>query len=283
MEPDGRIRLIVTGDDFGRSRSANMAIIRAHREGILTSASLMVNESYADEAVALYRQNPELGIGLHVTLVDGRSTLKPSEIIGVVDHKFRFESSRVQAGLRYFLQGQNRMYLRQEIDAQVRRYRVMGIPLEHLDGHHNFHLHPTVFSLIKRHSHAWDIPAVRLTRDPLLTNLRLASGRYLYRLVHAIIISKLASRAEASLKRRGIRYTDAVFGLLQSGRITEDYLLRLIDNLHPGTFELYTHPDGENHAHETRALCSPKVRARIEERGIRLIRYRDLYSVAQRA
>jgi len=78
-------RLIVNADDFGRSPSINEAVIRAHREGILTSASLMVNEPASDAAVELARQNPSLGVGLHLTLVLGHATLPPQEIPGIVN------------------------------------------------------------------------------------------------------------------------------------------------------------------------------------------------------
>src|SRR5713226_2061196 len=77
-------RLIVNADDFGRSSSINQAVIRAHREGILTTASLMVNESAFDEAVALARQSPNLGVGLHLTLLCGHSALTPDRIPGLV-------------------------------------------------------------------------------------------------------------------------------------------------------------------------------------------------------
>ena len=70
-------RLIVNADDFGRSESINLAVVRAHREGILTSASLMVNESAADQAVRLARENPKLGVGLHLTLICGAAALPP--------------------------------------------------------------------------------------------------------------------------------------------------------------------------------------------------------------
>ena len=76
--PEARRRLIVNADDFGRSHAINQAVIRAHREGILTTASLMVNESAADEAVALARENPDLGVGLH--LVPGLRTLRAAPV-----------------------------------------------------------------------------------------------------------------------------------------------------------------------------------------------------------
>ena len=83
-------RLIVNADDFGRSRGINAAVIRAHREGVLTTASLMVNEAACDEAVALARENPRLGVGLHLTLVCGRSALPAEKIPGLVNGEGKF-------------------------------------------------------------------------------------------------------------------------------------------------------------------------------------------------
>ena len=96
-----RRRLIVNADDFGRSRAINEAVIRAHREGILTSASLMVNEPAADEAVALARENPGLGVGLHLALVCGRSALPPAGIPDLVNQNSEFTDNPVAAGFRW--------------------------------------------------------------------------------------------------------------------------------------------------------------------------------------
>jgi hopanoid biosynthesis associated protein HpnK len=271
-----KIRLIVNADDFGSSRSVNRAVIRAHREGILTSASLMVTENHSDHAVELARENPGLGVGLHLTLVQGRSVLKCTELNGMVGPHHEFSESAVGAGLSYFFRSSYRAPIRQEIDAQIKRFRMTGLPLDHLNGHLNFHLHPAAFDAIRRHYHQWGVRAVRLTRDPLVTNLRIALGRYFYRLSHAVIFNRLAARAAGPLQRRGIKHTDLVFGLLQSGHVTEQYFLRLLDSLFPGTFEIYLHPDEDAHYHELETLLSPRVKEMIRQRGIELIRYQDL-------
>src|SRR5437870_9682598 len=95
-------RLIVNADDFGRSASINRAVIRAHREGILTTASLMVNEPAFEQAVALARENPGLGVGLHLTLLCGHSTLPQERIPGLVNEKNEFSNHPARAGFRYF-------------------------------------------------------------------------------------------------------------------------------------------------------------------------------------
>ena len=275
MAADKEIRLIVNADDFGKSSSANSAIQRAHREGILTSASLMVSADRADQAAQIARENPLLGVGIHLTLVCGTSTLKPSEIIGVVNQKFEFDQSPVRAGIRYYFSKSLHHYIRQEINAQIRLFKTYDLPIDHLNGHLNFHLHPTVFEFIKRGVYELGVRSVRLTRDPLLLNLSIAGGNYLYRLSHALIFNLLAARSRKSLDRNRLIYADATFGLLQSGRLNERYLLKLLARLKPGTYELYAHPDEHEHRHELEALTSPKVKNLIRERGIILCRYSD--------
>ena len=83
LSGDKKRWLIVNADDFGLNSSSNHAIIRGHQEGILTSCSLMVNEAGFEEAVQLARENPRLGVGLHLTFLDGHSTLPREKIPGL--------------------------------------------------------------------------------------------------------------------------------------------------------------------------------------------------------
>src|ERR1700689_1910411 len=113
--PDSVRRLIVNADDFGLSSSVNEAVVRAHREGILTSASLMVNEPGFDEAVKLAKETQKLGVGLHLTLLLGHSALPPEKIPGLVNSRGEFSNSPVGAGLDYFFKRNLRGQLRAEI------------------------------------------------------------------------------------------------------------------------------------------------------------------------
>src|ERR1700680_3490540 len=88
-------RLIVNADDFGISEEVNVAIIRAHKEGILTSASLMVTGTAFDHAVRLARENPHLGVGIHLVTVMGQSALSPSEVSSLVDSQGNFSNNPV--------------------------------------------------------------------------------------------------------------------------------------------------------------------------------------------
>src|SRR5689334_21770791 len=97
-------RLIINAYDFGRSAEINAAVIRAHTEGVLTSASLMVNEYGFEEAVGLARLQPRLGVGLHLSPVCGRSALSPAHTPHLIDSGRQFVNGPVYAGIRFFLQ-----------------------------------------------------------------------------------------------------------------------------------------------------------------------------------
>jgi len=269
-------RLVVNADDFGRSGSINHAVIRAYREGVLTTASLMVNESAFDEAVALARQNPRLGVGLHLTLLCGRATLAPAQIPALVDAQGQFTNSPAVAGFRYFFRASLRDQLRREIHAQFSKFRATGLPLDHVNGHLHLHLHPVIFKILMEDAAQLGIQHLRLTADPFWLNLRLARGHWGYRALHAIIYRILTARARPILQRQRIRHTARVFGLLQNARVDEAYLLALLPALGPGDSELYSHPSLDEFKNEFDALISPHVRDLVEKLEIELIRYQDL-------
>jgi predicted glycoside hydrolase/deacetylase ChbG (UPF0249 family) len=308
-------RLIVNADDFGRSHSINEAVIRAHREGILTTASLMVNESACAEAVALAKENPKLGVGLHLTLLCGHSALSPEEIPGLVTSRenahshaatppslpggpipdagcrmpasgirhpesgfrsARFSDNPVAVGLRYFFCRSLRSQLEAEIAAQFERFRATGLRLDHVNGHLHLHLHPTVFGILAAHARAWGVTHMRLTQDPFWLNQRLASAHWLYQASHHVIYRVLSSRARPVLLQLGIRHTERVFGLLQNARVDEDCVARLLPRLPHGDSELYSHPSLDEFQHEFEALVAPRVKALVAQQGIQLIRYQDL-------
>ena len=273
---EGARRLIVNADDFGRSCGINAAVIRAHREGILTTASLMVNEHACAEAVALAREQPRLGVGLHLALLCGRAALPREKIPGLVNERGEFGDQPVAVGFRYFARRELRPQLRAEIHAQFEKFRATGLRLDHVNGHLHLHLHPAVFPLVLECAEEFGVRAVRLTRDPFWRNARLASGRWFYRASHAVLHHLLAARARPQLRRWRIRHTDAVFGLLQNARVDEAFVARLLAALPPGDSELYSHPSLEQFPHECDALVSPRVRALVRARGIELIRYQDL-------
>jgi len=276
MASPEKLRLIVNADDFGLSHYVNDAVIRAHRDGILTSASLMVNEPACDEAVKIAKENPKLGVGLHITLLMGHSALPAGKIPGLVNNRGEFSDSPVSTGMKYFFDSSLREQLRAEIRAQFEKFRATGLPLDHVNGHLHFHLHPAVFKILMEESDTLGISHLRLTRDCFSRSRRTSHGHLLYRISHAAIFEMLSSRARRPLEQKKIRHAQITFGLLQNARVDEEYILKLLPELPPGDSELYSHPSLGEFEHEFDALVSPRVRELVNKLGIELIRYQDL-------
>jgi hopanoid biosynthesis associated protein HpnK len=269
-------RLIVNADDFGRSHSINQAVIRAHREGILTTTSLMVNEVAFDEAVQLAWANPKLGVGLHLTTVCGRSALPPEKIPSLVNSKGEFTNNPASAGMRYFFSPACRRQLRDEITAQFEKFDATGLPLDHVNGHLHLHMHPAIFGILVENAEKFGIRRMRLTNDRFFLNARIASGEWIYRIGHAIIFKLLSAWERSTFDQKKFAHTDMVFGLLQNARVDEDFVNKLLPEMPKGVSELYSHPSLDEFKNEFDALISPKTKALVRQLGIELIRYQDL-------
>jgi hopanoid biosynthesis associated protein HpnK len=244
--PDKRT-LIVTGDDFGLSSGVNQAIIRAHREGILTSASLMVTGKAFEEAVELARANPGLSVGLHVVLLQGRSVLPYEKIPHLVDSAGNFSNNAFLAGMGYFFSGKVQQELRGEIKAQIERYLSTGLRLDFLSGHLNIHVHPAVFSILIELAREFGVRAFRLPREEFLLNLKAGAGlprpyRLLSKLFHYLTFYLLSRHCKKVLERDGFHFPDRVYGLLQYGDMNSRYVKYLIEHLSHGVTEMYFHP-----------------------------------------
>jgi len=268
-------RLIVNADDFGLNTATNEAVIRAHREGILTTASLMVNEPGFAEAVEIAREHPRLGVGLHLALLCGHSSLLPHQIPGLVNASGEFSNNPTLTGFRFFFRSSLRSQLRSEIHAQFEKFHTTGLQLDHINGHLHLHLHPSIFGILTEDAAALGIQRMRLPRDPFRLNLRLSSGRLVYRASHAVIFGLLSKRAKPVLDRLGVRYTRQVFGLLQNALVNASFIRALLPLLPPGDSELYSHPSVDDFENELNALIDPHVREQIDRLGIQLIRYQD--------
>lgn len=272
MERPKSIRWIVNADDFGRSGSINHAVEKAHREGILTTASLMVNEPALDEAVSIARRNPNLGVGLHIALCCGKAALKSS----LSDKEGNFAAGPVACGCKIFFSKEFQRAAESEIDQQFKRFKQTGLELDHVNGHLNIHLHPTILNILVRRAEEWGIRHLRLTHDPMSIDLKISKGKFAYRLSHAFIYKLLSSRAKEVLATKSIRHTDSVFGLLRNDRMDEDFYLSVLPYLKPGTFELYSHPSNDASIHELNALTNSRVKEEVQKYNVQLIRYQDL-------
>lgn len=263
--------IIVTGDDFGLSEAVNEGIERAHRDGILSHASLMVTGGAVQDAVRRARRLPGLRVGLHLVVVEGATALPEAEVAALVDARGWFPSDQVDLGVRYTFSPTARWQLFREIRAQFDAFAATGLRLDHADAHKHMHLHPTVGRMLLEAGAAHDLRRVRVPAEP--PGVMRALG----------VRPTLASRAMyhwcALLRRQvraaGMSTTGAVYGLAWTGGMTEERVLRLLDRLPPGLAEIYFHPAARrdelldalmpeyDHVGELAALVSPRVRTAL--------------------
>jgi hopanoid biosynthesis associated protein HpnK len=286
--------LTITGDDFGFSRGVNRGVLEAYERGVLTNASLMVNGAAAAEAIALARSRPGLAVGLHLAVVDGAATLSASEIPRLADAGGRFRGNPVSAGFRYQFSGAARRELEREIRAQLERFRDTGLELSHVDGHHHMHLHPAVLKILVGLAREFRIPAIRLPSEELRLGLALDGRNWAGKSLSSGVFGLLRRHGERLLGGAGIGFSERVYGLLATGRVTERYLLGLFPRLRADRVEVYCHPavarPGEpsngppgSGTAELSALLSPRVRESIARSGFILSRPQALRSGPLRA
>ncbi len=254
--------------------------MRAHREGVVTSASLVVSGVAAEEAIALAKDTPTLAVGLHVVAVGERATLSPSEIPHLVDGKGCFPNDPLQVGLHCFLSDTIREELKRELVAQFDRFAATGLPLSHVDSHLHMHLHPTLFDLLLPLAERYGAHGIRIPRDDLWLSLSYDRRRAVTKAAWAIIFGLLTRRCLGHLKERQLAVPHRVYGVLHSGRMTEAYVMKTLGSLNVPSAELYFHPntaaDGEAlgpNPDDLAALISPKVRGVIRGRGLHMSTY----------
>ena len=206
--------MIVTADDFGLADEVNEAVERAHVEGILTAASLMVGAPAAARAVKLARRLPTLAVGLHLALVDAEPVLPPSVVPDLIDGRGRFRADMARSGAAMFFLPHVRRQMRAEVRAQFEAFRATGLTLDHVTAHKHFYLHPSILSAVIELAKEQGTPAIRAPLEPSTILARVEAAR------HGLMTSALApfSRLQrAHLRRVGIVSPDQVFGLAWSG------------------------------------------------------------------
>lgn len=167
------IKKIFNADDFGISPGVNAAIVKAHKEGILNSASLMVNQKYAPQAVEAARKMPDLEIGLHLNLTNERPAADPKDIPLLVGQDGKLNKGFVQLLLcSVFHPVEFSRQIETEIRAQVKKYLQTGLNLEHIDGHRHVHLIPAVFKIVRKIQKEYKIPRVRVMNENLWNTVK---------------------------------------------------------------------------------------------------------------
>lgn len=270
-------RLIVTADDFGVAAEVNEAVEQAHTKGVLTAASLMVGGGAVQDAVERAHRLASLRVGLHVVLIEGRPVLPPDQVPDLVDASGRFRRDMVACAVDIFFKPAARRQLAAEVQAQFEAYRATGLPLDHVNTHKHFHLHPTIAGTILKVGRGYGLKAMRVPTEPRAVLAKAEPEAVFSR---AYVTGPWSELVRHRLRRAGVATADHVFGLRWSGALTPARLEALLRHLPDGLSEIYLHPavsggfdgaaEGYRYAEEFAALTDPGVIAAIRAADVQL-------------
>src|SRR6185312_4548286 len=230
-------RLIVTADDFGMNLAVNEAVEQAYQDGILTCASLMMGGAAVKDAVERAHRMKGLGVGLHITLADGRPTAPRAQVRGLLGPDGNFRNDLARSGIRWFFNPLVRLQLAREINAQFQAFAATGLVLDHVNAHKHLHFHPTVTAMIISIGRRYGMLALRIPDEPRDVLLAADPKANIPKSRMGMLLQSMRRRS----KRAKLAYNDNIFGLAWSGAMTEDRLLSLIPHLPEGLNELYCH------------------------------------------
>ena len=283
--------LIVNADDFGRHELINLAVERAFVKGCLKSATLMAGGAAFDDAVNIAKKNPGLGVGIHFTLANGNPILPREEIPSLVTAEGSFHADYVTFLKRYLSGKISLAEVRSELAAQLQKILNAGLTLTHFDSHQHLHHMPGIIQIALELAASENILAMRVADAKLfdgeLKNIGQVVGR--------VGLSSLAKFAAHKAHKKNIVTPEHFAGIVAGESVSENFMLKLIENLRGGTTEVMLHPGTDNkilqafcqweHDFETElaAVTSPRVLSALADKNISAINFGGLNHDARTA
>jgi hopanoid biosynthesis associated protein HpnK len=292
--------LIVNADDFGLTEGVNRAILDGHRNGIITSTTLMANGMAFDSAVAAALTTPDLGVGVHLNLTQGHPVSPGSHVPSIVTSEGSFYSSPGVLAMQILRRRAKLKDIETELRKQIEKIASTGLRITHLDGHKHIHLLPSIFDVVLKLARDYGIQCVRCPLEPAASALGpLRSGRgglpnmaKQYLLARAL--SALATWQASKVRKAGLFLPDHFYGLSQTGFLDAALLEQILQALPEGTSEIMCHPGYDDEAllglrtrlhgereTELEALTSAQNRQLVDELEIELIPYDKLPQARQ--
>ena len=278
--------LIINADDFGLHETVNLGIIDGYTLGFITSTTIMASGDAFEHAVTLASANPQLGIGVHLTLVGAKSVCEPDKVKSLLDNEGCLAPKYPQFLLRYMLGQVQLSDIRRELTAQVQKVVDSGIHITHLDSHQHMHIVPGIINITIDIAKQFGIKAIRIPAEPYFF-----LGGYPcspIRVVARAGLTCLAQLAGKKIRKCELAMPNHFFGMLAGGNMQEEFLLNIIDALPDGISEIMMHPGTNNvvlnnsyhwnyHGQEElAAVTSEHLRNRLADQKISLISFKGL-------
>lgn len=278
--------LIVNADDFGLHTEINKGIIKGHKEGFITSTSLMPSAPAFDEAVELAKDCPNLGIGIHLTLVGGVVTCSDNnKVSSLVDAQGLFLDNYLEFSKRYYAGGVKTSELELELRNQIEKALATGLNITHIDSHQHTHVLPGVNNIVIKLCEEYGIKRLRVPREPytFTGGFSTGIGRFIGRAGLSFCAQLLSVKLDNSYK-----YPGCFFGMLAGGNLNGRLVANILTALPEGTSEIMTHPGFSNqilgkvfpwHYHweqELAAYLSLDNKKLLKDNKIKLINFGEL-------
>jgi predicted glycoside hydrolase/deacetylase ChbG (UPF0249 family) len=290
-----RPQLIVNADDLGMSIGITDGICMAHRYGLVTSASMMVNMPASDYALARLKACPQLGVGVHLNICQGKPVLPREAVSSLVSADGNFHSPAVMAR-KLWTWGVKQDELEAELRAQIWWLKDRTREITHADSHQHMHIYPAAAHAFARVVAEEEIACVRASRCTMWPHSGSAGGPHQGRLARRLLVQFYRGALQTFAFRRFISPASRIFFPGEAAKNEEELAQRSIeafDRLPAQAFELACHPglfepgfseaDRIHSQRETELhwLTNPEVREAVERNGIELITYRDLCHVRE--
>ena len=225
--------LVVNADDFGRTAEINDGIELAFRTGIVSSTSIVASSPAFDHAVTIGLRNPELDVGIHLTL---------NEYPALGNDAFLSELSAMSMPAAFARLARARLseiaLIEAEFGRQIDKVMSAGIPISHLDGHNHVHIHPRVVAIACKVASKFGIGIMRLPME----SFAVGSGQ----LLEKAMLNGACGFGMAVMAGRGIRWPGAFHGFSEGGRLTKDRLMAILSRMRSGGHELMCHVGTNN-------------------------------------
>jgi len=287
--------LIVAADDFGLTNRVNEAIALACREGVVTSASLMVTAPAFESAVDIARREPRLDVGLHLNLTEGCPVANLSLVSTLAASRvFRYRHP-LKLARALFSKKISLGDLEREIRAQIEKALDSELWITHIDGHKHVHVIPAVFRIICRVAPDYGIFAIRSAREStprvgsMLSRNRGSRRQILKQFAFGKLISTASFLSRRMMAQPALVAPKRFYGITQTGFLDLAAFADVVHDLDEGVYELMCHPgfvDDDLNMTPTRLraqrerelelLIGSDVRDLLQQNSVALISYRDL-------
>lgn len=272
----------MSADDLGLTKSVNEGIVRAHKEGIVTSFNLVPSGEAFEDAVGLLKSIKIEEAGAHLALTETASLSDPAGISTLIAKDGRFPAGRNDFFIKLFRRQVDLDQIYAELNSQLDRVEKTGIRVTNLSGHEHIHMLPQLLSIFVRLAKEHKIPSIRCLRQE-----KLIPPLSLKKIYKSLVVMFFEKEMRRMMDDSVVLYTDNFAGFLDSGSLKEDILVEMLKSLKEGVTELVCHPgflgpevvdryrfhlDCEQ---ELFSLTSPRVIKAVKDNKIQLISYRD--------